>query len=166
MKSNNLLQNYKDIPDSLPTTIKRILLKEKGQEKFDIKINQVKRSIENGLNITQAISKVFNISIMTAFNWQKIAESEMEKGKTDTPLLRIFKASFQSEGLLLEKLTSKRLDKIFSEDNETLLRDAIKDYGRLPDKKEVDVNVKPKDTFKVLLSAKTDNDNNDDKGIE
>lgn len=163
MKPNNLLQNYKDIPDSLPITIKRILRKEDGQKKFDIKINQVKKSIKNGLTITQAISKVFNVSIMTAFNWQRHAESEMEKGKTDTPLLRLFNASYHAEGILLEKLTCKRLDKIFEEDNETLLRDAIKDYGKLPDKKEVDVNFKPKDTFKVLLSAKTDDDSDESK---
>ena len=162
MKPDNLLINYEDVPEKLPMTIKRILSEPNGTRTFNTKLKNLKKAIDDGLTTLQAVCLIFEITESTAIIWRQTAVKELEKGKTSTPLIHIFSAGSKSEYELLRKLKRKRLDKIMDEDNETLLRDAIKSYETINTKNELEINTPEDKELKILVSKKIE-DNDDEK---
>ncbi len=140
MKRENLLKNFKDIPELFPSTIKQILRGENGQRDFDVKVERVRRATKDGLTTTEAVALAFGVTILTVKKWKKAVEKEMLDGKTDTPLLAIFTAGIKSELELYNKVARIRTRKILEEEDHGFIRDYMKEYRGEKSKHEVELS--------------------------
>lgn len=140
MKSENLLKNFNDIPLHFPLIIKQILKGENGQRDFNRKIEKIKKGAEDGLRPTEAIMWGFGIPKVTAKTWKKWGLEELETNRTDTPLTKILLAASKTDIEYTHRLRQKRTEKIFEEDNEQMLREALKERNDTPEKKEIELS--------------------------
>lgn len=106
--------DFEDEPSFVPRTF---YAKQKGYENL---IENVKNDVRNGVKINDAIRLNAGVWNTTVSKWKKEFIKEVEDGKVDTPLIRLFKPALKSDAKLYREVMKLTLDKAREGDASTI----------------------------------------------
>lgn len=90
--------DFKDEPETIPATFHR---KQKGYENL---IENVRKDVKVGVKLIDAIRLNAQVTREMANGWKRAFVKEIEDGKTDTPLIRLFTVGLKSDAALYRKV--------------------------------------------------------------
>lgn len=102
---------FKDEPESVP----QIFIRDKGT--YEKLIEDVVKDVKAGVKLIDALRFNAGVSKVMAYKWRNDFFKELDEGKTDTPLIRLFSAALKSDATLHRKVMSMVMDK--AEDGDT-----------------------------------------------
>lgn len=106
--------HFKDEPESVP----QIFLRDKGS--YEKLISQVEKDVKIGLKVVDAIRLNAGISLQLAYKWQRDFFQELQDGKTDTPLIRLFVPALRADADIYRKIMTLALNKAEEGDVSTI----------------------------------------------
>ena len=151
--------DYYDFEDE-PLFVPRIFhAKQKGYENL---IKNVKEDVRNGVKILDAIRLNAGVWNTTVSKWRKEFINELEAGKTDTPLIRLFSPAIKSDAKLYREVMGLALDKARDGDASTIQYLAKHRLGyNSGQKQEVELSSKEEAPVKFVFTDMTPTENED-----
>ncbi len=132
-------------------------------------IKKVKEDVALGVKVDDAIRLNAGVSRQTIWRWKKHFIKELEDGKTDTPLIRLFGDAYRTDAELYRKIMGMAMDKAEEGDAETIrfLAKNRLGYGR-PQGTNVNVDNSENNHIQISITDMTgvDNDVIDVEGKE
>ena len=107
-------QNFQDEPELVPAVFHSV------NGKYEKLIEQVQEDVELGVKVDDAVRLNAGISKHTVYRWKKAFFQELEDGKTDTPLIRLFAPAYQSDAKIYRKVMKMAIDKAEEGDASTI----------------------------------------------
>lgn len=135
---------FEDEPELVP------YLFHSKRHKYTNLIERVKNDVAIGVKLEDAIRLNAGVSNMMVYNWKKAFLKELEDGKTDTPLIRLFRAGLRSDAQLYRKVMKMAMDKAEEGDASTIqfLAKNRLGYGR----PQTNVNVDNSENNNIQIS--------------
>ena len=145
--------DFKDEPEKVPNLF---IKKYKSYEKL---IENVGNDVRRGVKLLDAIRLNAGITNMAVNQWKNAFIKEMEDGKTDTPLIRLFSTGLKSDAVLYRKIMGLVVDKAEEGDTNAMIYLAKHRLGYNSTKKQ-EVELSTKDDFSFNINI-TESENND-----
>ena len=138
---------FKDEPESVPQMFHR------KRHAYTNLIEQVKEDVKVGVSLKDAIRLNAGVTGQIVWKWSKDFTKEIEDGKTDTPLIRLFMAGIKSDAALYRKVMSMAMKKAEDGDAETIrfLAKNRLGYGR-PQGTNVNVDNSENNNIQITIS--------------
>ena len=108
---------YYDFADEAELVPATFHAKEKAYEKL---IDRVAKDVAMGVKIDDAIRLNAGLNRNTVWKWKKAVVKEIEDGKTDTPLIRLFAPAFKADATIHRKVMSMAMKKAEEGDASTI----------------------------------------------
>ena len=138
---------FKDEPELLPT-----YFFSKRHAYTDL-IEQVKQDVEIGVKLKDAVRLNSGLTRDMVNKWYRAFNKELEDGKTDTPLCRLFLVGIKADAELYRKVMKMTMDKAEEGDGETIrfLAKNRLGYGR-PQGTNVNVDNSENNNIQITIS--------------
>ena len=153
---------FKDEPEMIPQYF------HSHYKSYEDLILQVKKDVEVGVKLDDAIRLNASVSVQLVRAWRNAFLKEIEDGKTDTPLIRLFTAGLKADAALYRKVMKMAMDKAEQGDVSTIQYLAKHRLGyNSKNKQEVELSSKEdapvKFVFTDMVPVDTDDESDDDK---
>ena len=151
--------DFKDVPESVPQIFHRY------QKSYVELIDKVKEDVKIGVKLKDAIRLNAGVTPQIVNKWARDFTKEIEDGKTDTPLIRLFMAGIKSDAELYRKVMKMAMDKAEDGDAETIrfLAKNRLGYGR-PLGTNVNVDNSENNNIQITITDMKEIDTIDVKG--
>lgn len=150
---------FKDEPESVPQIFHR------AQRSYVDLIENVKEDVMIGVKLKDAIRLNAGVTPQLVNKWARDFTKELEDGKTDTPLIRLFMSGIKSDAKLYRKVMKMAMDKAEGGDGETIrfLAKNRLGYGR-PMGTNVNVDNSENNNIQITITDMKEIDTIDVKG--
>ena len=151
--------DFKDEPESVPQIFHR------EYKSYIELIKNVKEDVRIGVKLKDAIRLNAGVTPQIVNKWARDFTKEVEEGKTDTPLIRLFMAGIKSDAKLYRKVMKMAMQKAEDGDAETIrfLAKNRLGYGR-PVGTNVNVDNSENNNIQITITDMKEIDTIDVKG--
>ena len=144
---------FEDEPERVPTIF---FSKQKSYEKL---LENVKNDVRTGVELIDAIRLNACVTRAAALQWRAAFVKEIEEGKTDTPLIRLFTNGLKGDAMLYRKVMGLVVSKAEEGNTDAMIYLAKHRLGYNSTKKqEVELSTKDDFSFNINIIDSKDND--------
>ena len=141
---------FKDEPESVPQIFHH------HQNSYTNLVKQVKEDVAVGVKLIDAIRLNAGVTTQLAYKWQRDFIKEVDDGKTDTPLIRLFTTGLKSDAKLYRKVMTMTMKKAEEGDASTIQYLAKHRLGyNSQNKQEIELSSKDEAPIKFVFTDMT-----------